>query len=273
MAHAPRLAVLFLVVVFVLVAHRIIDRQPALRKAITSNLWWKAQLFCHPFIVGIFIWVSRASRQEWWAVGLVPYVFNCGVEPGNGLTKRAVFAAFFYMHHIAPLMACFDLTGMQSAASVGRPGRPSAGALMRFSFAQALLFGHCWLLHTIGLLEKSLSRGKQLKQQLFWPYMVLGMFAQLYWFRTAAGLFPPEKWSLVSGEVPLLLWPVLLQYIGRWGLYAYVQRLMGWPRPGHELHDAFETKKQLIEPFTLLNAAIFVTLSNSADHPYYKGSA
>ena len=129
----------------------------------------------------------------------------------------------------------------------------------------ALLFAHCWLLHTIGNLE---HLGWIDKQRWFWPYELLGLTFKCAWWRDFLLRQPPPPVSPYSiFRLPLLnspLMPVALQYCGRWGLYLRLLRLRG-AQPRREVNenkeDRFETLKQPVEASAFLLAFVVSKLS------------
>ena len=227
----PTAAVLAACVAFIRFAHSV-RRRPALRKRITSNPLWKVQFALHPVVVGGMVCISQLTSNPWWALALCPFVFNFGVEPWD-LPESFIFFGCFYAHHVAPLLACL----LQQAGSSPHAGAEDASS---FALAQGLVFGHVWLLHTIGTLEKWRIIDKQ---RWFWPYMVEGALLKLLWFGSVSRL-----------QLATLL-PLFVQFAGRWGLYAYLMRLMGWPKPGDEFYDAFEQRKLPAEFAALILAA------------------
>ena len=220
---------------FVLFAHSL-KRRPARRKQITGLKLWKAQFFFHPLIVGFLVFFAQ-SQSAWFAIMLVPFVFNFGVEPWD-LPSDAIFYVFFYAHHVGPLLACLW------------PGGDSQDHT--FAATNGLMFGHLWLLHTIGNLDHLQVISKQ---SLFWPYMLQGFVLNACWCHAAMQAAQGHGAALLQQFLPLLV-----QYAGRWGLYIYIRRLMGWPSPGAELYDGFETLKQPMEAGLLLCAAACVAV-------------
>ena len=136
-----------------------------------------------------------------------------------------VFWTYFYMHHVAPLLA---------AVEAATSNVDAAGAL-----ARALLFGHVWLLHPVGRLS--------MKQSLFWPYMVEG-FAVLAYF------------GHVATPTPVAFLPVVVQFVGRWGLYRFVTHKFNIV-PGHAYYDAFEDRKQPLELAAVLGGVAVACLA------------
>jgi len=207
------------------------------RSRVTGNSLWKMQFFCHPLIVGAWL-----LYPQWLPpLLLVPFVFNWGVEPWD-LPRDAPFFACFYAHHLAPLLASMVL-----AASASDEG---ALASRGWRTAQALLFAHCWLLHTLGDLH---HRALVDKQRWFWPYTGLGFALHCRWWSAVAA-------AVAASSTPAPLWlmagPVLLQYAGRWGLYARLLALF----PTMVGQDAFEERKLPAEAASLVVSLLLVLL-------------
>jgi hypothetical protein len=208
---------------FVLLAHAAMNRNAALRARVTGNPLWKAQFFLHPLIVSGCIWLaardgtsSNTGEISWWApIVLAPFVFNFGVEPWD-LPRDLVFYTLFYAHHLGALLAC-----AVAVVEISRGGAPTA-----------LLFGHCWLLHTIGNLDHWMVIDKQ---RWFWPYMVQGFVVKCVWCRSL-----PSTAAVAC---------VAVQYVGRWGLHIRLQALVDGATV-----DTFEVRKQFIEPVAFFAA-------------------
>ena len=164
--------------------------------------------------------MSGRTENPLWALALAPFVFSFGVEPWD-LPEDLVFWTYFYMHHVAPLLACVE------AATSGGDG----------ALARALLFGHVWLLHPVGRLS--------MKQSLFWPYMVEGFAVLAYFGHLAA---------------PVAFLPVVVQFVGRWGLYRFVTHKFNIV-PGHAYYDAFEDRKQPLELAAVLGGVAVACLA------------
>ena len=202
--------------------HKHVRQRPELRKKLKDNAFFWTQFWLHPVIVAGFVYASAVTQNLLWALALAPFVFSFGVEPWD-LPEDLVFWTYFYMHHVAPLLACVEAATSNVDA---------AGAL-----ARALLFGHVWLLHPVGRLS--------FKQSLFWPYMVEG-FAVLAYF------------GLVAAPVAFL--PVAVQFVGRWGLYLFVTKKFNIV-PGSPYYDAFEDRKQPIELAAVLGGVAVACLA------------
>ena len=199
-----------------------VRQRPALRKKLKDNAFFWTQFWLHPVIVAGFVYVSGRTENPLWALALAPFVFSFGVEPWD-LPEDLVFWTYFYMHHVAPLLA---------AVEAATSNVDAAGAL-----ARALLFGHVWLLHPVGRLS--------MKQSLFWPYMVEGFAVLAYFGHVAA---------------PVAFLPVAVQFVGRWGLYRFVTHKFNIV-PGHAYYDAFEDRKQPLELAAVLGGVAVAYLS------------
>ena len=92
-------------------------------------------------------------------------------------------------------------------------------------------------LHPVGRLS--------MKQSLFWPYMVEG-FAVLAYFGHVA--------------TPVAFLPVVVQFVGRWGLYLFVTHKFGI-KPGTPYYDAFEDRKQPLELAAVLGGVAVACLA------------
>lgn len=217
-----------LAVLFILFSKRIVAKHPAIRKTITKNPLWKAQMALHPVLV--FLILDRAVDSPlFYGTLMVPFAFNFGVEPFD-IPTDPVFLIFFYLHHYAVVLAAI-VTGM-AANNVEE----------EFVRAQALLLGHAWTLHTIGFA----SHKKWMdKQQSFWPYMMLGFLLKIYWWK-----------ELNIPIFSVLRVPAYAQFIGRWGLYLRLCYTEGWHKPSHPNYDAFEWKKQPVEAFAFALAYV-----------------
>ena len=84
-----------------------------------------------------------------------------------------------------------------------------------------------------------------MKQSLFYPYMVEG-FAVLAYFGHVA--------------TPVAFLPVVMQYVGRWGLFLFVKHKFNVV-PGHPYYDAFEDRKQPIELAAVLGSVAVAYLA------------
>ena len=133
-----------LTVLFVVFSKHV-AKYPALRKRITKNPLWKTQLALHPLIVFILLDQAAQSRSVLFAVLLVPFAFNFGVEPFD-IPADPIFLGFFYLHHYAVIWAAGVLLALNQVNEFGR--------------AQALLMGHAWTLHTIGFASHKGSTNK-----------------------------------------------------------------------------------------------------------------
>lgn len=214
-------APLALAAVIITLAQTTVQNDRAIRARVTGNLLWKVQFFCHPLIVGSFLFATAASSlhspagQAWLPLLLTLFVLNWGVEPWDQ-PPDFIFKLCFYSHHLAPLLWSLH------AASV-----PSFDGTMA-----AMLFGHCWLLHTIGYLDKL---GWIDKQRWFVPYMLQGAVLQCLWVRSQ-----PSLYTYSAGCVAL-------QFVGRWGLYLRIEQLYGVGDAKSPHYDAFESRKQSFE--------------------------
>jgi len=231
-----------------------LPQRPDVRKRITKNRLWKAQFFLHPVIIGGLVSAALSSEGDsltaFYAMCLTPFAFNFAVEPWD-LPTDSVFKMFFYFHHIAPIVACFNPKVRQDSLNFTVP------------VAHGLLFGHVWFLHTMGNLE---HWGWIKKMDWFWAYELTGFFVHTFWFW--AVFFSQNMYAGISTSSYIfsafrLLLPVLLQYIGRWGLYLRLLQLAGWPEPPYVGYDEFETKKTAVEAGSLVLGA---ALAGSGAH-------
>jgi len=209
-----------------------VRHNPELRKKLKDSAFFWTQFWLHPVVVAGSVFLAGRAENPLWALMLAPFCFSFGVEPWD-LPDSNLFMAFFYAHHIAPLLACVEV------AAFG--GGDTRGAL-----ATALLFGHVWALHPIGRLK--------MKQQLFWPYVIEGAAVIAYWGHVS---LRPHPTSLA---------PVAVQMVGRWGLYLYIMKLCGWPKPGDKYYDAFDRNKIPVEMASVLASVVVAYLGYCASH-------
>ena len=280
------LALCLLSTFFIGISRNIVQKQPDLRRRILANRLWQLQFLLHPIIV--FLLVLRASTNinqypdisasgpaVFPLVLLSPFVFNFAVEPWNQ-PPDLQFKIAFYAHHIAPLLACCgSLLPAELAPSARRTSEGSddsfgslglLGAWQRFSFAQAAMFAHLWLLHPMD----DLNRRKIIdKQRWFWPYMLQGVFVfGWFWWEVVGviGAMVPRQGEAagseqtISANLLLLILPVFVQLLGRWWLYWRVMCLLGSFKPGDPNYDAFETRRLTVESVLWL-ASGFLALS------------
>lgn len=189
------------------------------RQTILRSKFWKLQFVCHPILVGGLVYLTPISQIAVFV--LVPIAFNFGVEPFE-ISKDTTLQLLLYLHHLAPVLAA-SMVRLQDENSP-----PS------LSLAQAVLFGHAWMLHPIARLDK---KGIIDKQQCFWPYIIVGFVLKCSWWKDPA---------LVRVQVRM---PIALQYASRWGLYLRACWLYGWHHRSHPNFDAFEWNKQFVEVF------------------------
>ena len=242
-AYPARLGMILLAIAHIIFTQRVILHNQELRKKINTYSWFVIQLILHPVIVGGTVYLANVTRNEWWGVLALPFVFNFGAEPMD-LSKLpsdvcVIFRVFTYIHHAGPLLACLTCFGLQGNA--------------QFALANALLYAHAWSLHTIVSLS---YRNVISKQKMFYPYMVQCLFVGYYWctsMRQGLG----EVGFRPSIVLQLLVGP-MFQYFGRWGLYLYIRHFMGYPKPGDVRYDAFEVHKQLYEITAFAIAAVVV---------------
>jgi hypothetical protein len=228
-------------VAFVIFANTVIKHNQDLRKRINSREWFGIQMLMHPVIVGGTVYMANVTGNEWWGLVGLPFIFNFGAEPMD-MSKippkpLAIIQLFAYIHHAGPLLACLSCFSIQNNPE--------------FALAHGLLYAHAWSLHTLG----SLNYKKVLnKQNFFWMYMLQALVSTTYWWSSLEkGL---EEVTL-SAVLPLLVGPIF-QYGGRWGLYEYIRYFLGYPGPGDDHYDAFETKKQMGELAAFVLGAVVV---------------
>ena len=99
--------------------------------------------------------------------------FNFGVEPYDLPRDDLVFSVCFYLHHYAPVLACALTTSYKNEDDGGSGGDKSS-----FGCAQALLFGHAWILHPLGYLA---AKDAIDKETTFQPSMASGFLGMMYW--------------------------------------------------------------------------------------------
>uniref|UniRef100_A0A7S3PS71 Uncharacterized protein n=1 Tax=Aplanochytrium stocchinoi TaxID=215587 RepID=A0A7S3PS71_9STRA len=206
-----------------------IEKFPAIRKRITQNFLWKVQFFCHPVWMFSFLYFGQGSQAA--TLGLIPFAFNFLVEPWDIPNNDLIFRTSFFMHHIGPILGSMVISSTSSEY---------------FILAQALLFMHGWLLHTISFADnyKWIS-----KQRVFWPYCIQGFLFMSFWW-----------WSVGAENVHCpQVFPTLLFWLGRWGVFLSLQNLFpDFKNPKSTCYDAFEDWKQIVElgsfciPFLLL---------------------
>lgn len=257
MASSSLLAVGIVASAWILSAQKLVQPNPSLRRRVTSLLWWKAQFSLHPVLIGLGVFYIGGSR--WYSdngsqtallrmLALSPFVFNWGVEPYD-MPDDKIFRMLFYLHHIAPLC---------TVVVTGDGHDPTRGDDISFAAAQALVFGHLWCLHTFFTLERYEILSKQ---SLFLPYHVQGMVVFfVYWvalFRlvgdaTTATDGVDDTFFFWTSMTLKLSMPLLLQLLGRWGLYL---RLLRVDPDGPAKDDQFERRKQPVELALLVGMA------------------
>ena len=231
-SHPARVAMLIFSSALVIFANTVIKHKQDLRKKINAQVWFRISMLLHPVIVGATVYLANITGNEWWGLVGLPFIFNFGAEPMD-MSKLppkvlTIFQGLAYIHHAGPLLGCLSCFSIQHNT--------------HFAIANSLLYSHAWSLHTLGTLDymKVLN-----KQKFFWPYMLQALMASSHWWSSIQqqGL---EEFITLSTVLPLLVGPAF-QYGGRWGLYKYIIHYLGYPRPGDEHYDAFETRKQIGE--------------------------
>jgi hypothetical protein len=203
-----------------------VSATPAIRKTIkATSLFW-AQFLAHPLIVAAAIYVAGRTQNPLWALALAPFVFNLGMEPGSLPFDSLLFSTFFYAHHAAPLFAC-----VEAAATCG--GDATA------AIARALVYCFAWQAHPIWQVPN--------KERLFWPYMIEGAVVL-------------ANFGHVVAATPIAFAPVLMQFVGRWGLYLCTKHKFDL-KPGHKYYDAFDDRKQPIELAAVLGGVAVACLA------------
>jgi hypothetical protein len=258
------LRVLLLALGLIALSHGVFARYPHFRTRVTRFILWKAQFHLHPLLILVWLWPFRdvvsggSAPRGLPAWLLVPTVFNWGVEPWNLPRGDIVFMALFYMHHAAPVVASVVLNAGVLDSRLGSGNEPALfSAVLRW---QAVLFAHAWALHPIGALD---AKGIIDKQRLFWPYMAQGLLVKGLWWRSVLGAVPLS--SSVPSMLVVLCGPILLQYVGRLGLYwrlcALQNRQAAPGEPPFASLDPFETRKQWAEPAAFLLALILAVVA------------
>ena len=147
------LTVVVVASIWIAFAHRVVQKNPRIRKCMTSHPLWKLQFALHPLIVAVGAYListwdstdvsASSSRINVPMLCLSPFVFNFGVEPWD-MPADWLFRLLFYFHHVAPLM-----TIITSASMLKDYGfHDDKKYYSSFCWIQALLFGHMWMLHT-----------------------------------------------------------------------------------------------------------------------------
>ena len=57
----------------------------------------------------------------------------------------------------------------------------------------------------------------------------------------------PSSWSHLLLQTLISIFPLALQYVGRWGLYVRVMQLLNWPKQNEPFYDWFGQTKQIWE--------------------------
>jgi hypothetical protein len=229
---------ILLIIIIIYVSHNIINvKESKIRSIITKHFLWKLQFFFHPIIVYYFILNNNVLNS----LIFIPFLFNFGVEPWD-LPNDLIFNIFFYCHHIAPLLLCIYNILLQIEINYSN------------LIAQAILFSHAWLLHSIGNLDhlKVIN-----KQKWFWQYMFIGFILKCYWWHSFYNK------DIISYDKA----PIFIQYIGRWGLYIRIMKLIKNKEIENNINniknnvvniDKFENSKQRIELISFILSYIFV---------------
>jgi len=210
---------------FIALARFYIQKHKDLRSTITSRNAWVTQFFCGPLIIfAALMYASRLGVADgpWLAMLLTPVLFNFGVEPSEQ-PDDIIFELAFYSHHFAPLSALIAVQSHEFSSDANAIG-------------VALLFAHIWLLHPLSSLKRW---GIVDKQKYFWPYVALGFVVKIFFWR-----------SIIAASLWVIVLPVVLQYVGRWGLYMRLMHKYGQYIPS----DSFEKRKQIWEFVALVSA-------------------
>ena len=195
--------------------------------SIRNSYFWKMQFMLHPVIVFVFLFYasirSTYSSSVFLSLTFVPFLFNWGVEPWD-IPKDVYFQCFFYIHHLSPLIQMLFLQIENQKIINNSPSliielsssSTSSTISTIHNLAIPLIYAHIWLLHTIGYLD----RLKYIdKQNWFWQYIIQGFVLNLfYWYVYMRNVKFPSFLSWSN-------FPIICQYIGRWGLYISIQQL------------------------------------------------
>lgn len=98
-AYLARLGMILFAIAHIIFTQRVI-------KKINTYSWFVIQLILHPAIVGGRVYLANVTRNEWWGVLALPFVFNFCAEPMD-LSKlpsnaNVIFHIFMYIHHAGP---------------------------------------------------------------------------------------------------------------------------------------------------------------------------